>query len=267
MHELKKMTDCRHCGAVRLEYEPPTFCCGNGQIKLASIEVPNELFELFFSQSKEAIVFRNNIRVFNCIFSFTTFGVKLDKELASARQEVYTFRAQGMVYHDLLGLNPNEDDPTNFQLDFVETETEASNQVKLLQNSYLSETTVEKLIRILEVNPYAKVFRRLKDFPAMDDVQLHISKDVKLDQRVYNAPTTDQVAAIWVEENNENIPFQHNIVVDAHSGQRHRIKHFNGCYDRLQYPILLPKGGPGWQQNIPKLSPSNIIQERGIFLY
>ncbi|KAL7106310.1 hypothetical protein ACP275_07G104200 [Erythranthe tilingii] len=183
MHELKKMSDCRHCGATRFEYEPPTFCCGNGKIKLAPIEVPDELYDLFTSQSEEAIEFRNNIRVFNCIFSFTSFGVKLDKELASARRGVYTFRAQGMVYHNLPRLNPNENGPSNFQLYFVDTENEVTNRMNVLQTSTLSGGTVEKLIHVLEINPYAKIFRRLKDYPAMDELQLHISKDVKLDQR------------------------------------------------------------------------------------
>ncbi|XP_012856992.1 PREDICTED: uncharacterized protein LOC105976260 [Erythranthe guttata] len=256
------MPDCSHCGATRFEYEPPTFCCGNGKIKLAPIEVPDELYDLFTSPSEEAIEFRNNIRVFNCIFSFTSFGVKLDKELASARRGVYTFRAQGMVYHDLPGLNPNENGPSNFQLYFVDTENEVTNQMNVLQTSTLSGGTVEKLIHVLEINPYAKIFRRLKDYPAMDEVQLHISKDVKLDQRVYNTPTPDQVAAIWVEGNNENMSCEHNIVVHAHSGHRYRIKHYYGCYDPLQYPLLFPKGETGWHQNIFKIS-TNISRSSG----
>ncbi|XP_012837761.1 PREDICTED: uncharacterized protein LOC105958298 [Erythranthe guttata] len=247
------MPECIHCGAVRFEYEPPTFCCGNGKIKLAPIEVPDDLYELFTSQIEDAVEFRNNIRVFNCIFSFTSFGVKLDKELASARRGVYTFRAQGMVYHDLPGLYPTEEGPSNFQLYFVDTDNEVDNRLKVLQNPSLSGDTVERLIQILEVNPYAKIFRRLKDYPAMDDVQLHISKDVRLDQRVYNAPGADQVAAIWVEGNNENIPFEHNIIVHAHSGHKHRIRHYYGCYDPLQYPLLFPKGDTGWHQNIFKI--------------
>ncbi|KAL7145758.1 hypothetical protein ABFS83_07G107900 [Erythranthe nasuta] len=178
MHELKKMPDCSHCGATRFEYEPPTFCCGNGKIKLAHIEVPDELYDLFTSQSEEAIEFRNNIRVFNCIFSFTSFGVNLDKELASARREVYTFRAQGMVYHDLPGLNPNENGPSNFQLYFVDTENEVTNRRNVLQTSTLSGGTVEKLIHVLEINPYAKIFRRLKDYCWVlnTNTQVHVSQ-------------------------------------------------------------------------------------------
>ncbi|GER39179.1 DNA helicase homolog [Striga asiatica] len=94
--------------------------------------------------------------------------------------------------------------------------------------------------------------------------KIQISKDTKLDQRVYNSPTAEQVAAIWVEGNNANLPFQHDIVIHAHSGDRHRIKHFYGCYDPLQYPLLFPRGETGWHQNINKLPTTNShIKRRG----
>lgn len=34
------------------------------------------------------------------------------------------------------------------------------------------------------------------------------------------------------------------------SGQWHKVQHYHGCYDPLQYPILLPRGEIGWHQNI-----------------
>ncbi|KAL7137613.1 hypothetical protein ABFS83_10G105100 [Erythranthe nasuta] len=253
LHELKHVPNCIHCHAVRFEYEPKTFCCGNGKVRVAPIEMPDEMYDLFVSESEEAVTFRKNIRALNCIFSFTSLGVKLDKDLASAKHGVYTFRAQGMVYHDLPGLTPNEGGPTNFQLYFVETEKEIENRLKILDNSELSEPIINKVMKIMEVNPYARLFRTLKDYPSMDNVQLHISKDVRLDQRVYNSPTADQVAAIWVEGNDPHIPAERDIVVHARSGHKHRIKHYYGCYDPMQYPLLFPKGDTGWHQNIPKI--------------
>ncbi|KAK4387586.1 hypothetical protein Sango_2365200 [Sesamum angolense] len=122
-----------------------------------------------------------------CMLKFQINCVKLAKELASSRQGVYTFRAQGMVYHDLPGLLPDQKGPNPFQLYFIETENEVENRMRILENSSICEATVQKLLRVLEGNPYAKIFRRLKDYPSVKDIQLHISKDVKLDQRVYNS--------------------------------------------------------------------------------
>ena len=257
LHKLKKMHRCSHCDAMKFEYEPPGFCCDNGKIKLASTDIPQDLFDLFTSQSEESNFFLKQIRAYNCIFSFTSFGVKLDKGLASGKRGVYTFRVQGQIYHDLPGLMPNENGPEYFQLYFHDTANEFENRMSIISNGSLKEKIVEKLMRILEVNPYAKFFRRLEEYQSINDIQIHITKDIRLDQRVYNSPTTDQVAAIWIEGNNANIPFERDIVVHSHSGQRHKIKHYFGCYDALQYPILFPKGDVGWHQNIPKVNDSN----------
>lgn len=54
----------------------------------------------------------------------------------------------------------------------------------------------------MEKNPYAQLLRRINDFPSIKHLTLHICKDAGLNQRIYNTPTTDQVAAIWVEGNN-----------------------------------------------------------------
>lgn len=95
-------------------------------------------------------------------------------------------------------------------------------------------------MNIMDINPYANIFRALKDYPSIDDVQLHISKDVNLDQRVYNSPTANQVATIWIEGNGPYITVERDIIVHAQSSQRHRVKQYYGCYDPMQYPLLFP---------------------------
>jgi hypothetical protein len=42
----------------------------------------------------------------NQLFAFTSVGFKLDKQLANASQGIYTFRAQGRVYHAVGDLLP-----------------------------------------------------------------------------------------------------------------------------------------------------------------
>lgn len=265
-YKLKKMPSCIHCGATRFEHEPPTFCCDNGKVKLAHSDVPEKLYELYTSQSEESIDFRKNIRSYNSIFSFTSFGVKLDKELASARRGVFTFRVQGMIYHNLPSLSVNGKKPTNFQLYFFDTENETEN--RMCFNSHVSKEIVRKLTEILEENPYVKIFRRLTEYCSLDDVKLSITKDVRLDQRVYNAPTADQVAAVWIEGNNDNVGFERDIIVSAHSGDQYRIMHYFGCYDPLQYPLLFPRGETGWHQNIHKVDIQEHANEKeqGTFL-
>ena len=218
LHKLKDTHTCAHCGAKKFEFECPTFCCDNGKIKLANANVPSELEDLFIGQSEEAQEFRKNIRGINCMFAFTSFGVNYDKEFASSRKGIYTFKAVGQVYHDLPGLKPGSNGPRYFQLYFHDTAHEIQNRMNIIKDGSVHESLIKKVKRTLENNPYAKVFTRLQKVSALDDVQLHISKDAKLDQRVYNSPTADQVAGIWIEGNNSNIPIEREIIVHSQSG-------------------------------------------------
>ena len=75
-------------------------------------------------------------------------------------------------------------------------------------------------------------FRQLENSP-LDAYEIHIQSDIKLVQRVCNSPSVDQVAAIWIKENNPNIAHEHDIIIHTHLGHKHTIKHYYDCYDPL----------------------------------
>ena len=82
-------------------------------------------------------------------------------------------------------------------------------------------------------------FCQLED-PLLSTYEICIRSDIKLDQRVYNSPSVDQIATIWIEGNTPNLAHEPYIIVHSHSGHKNTIKHYYGCYDPLQYPLLLP---------------------------
>ena len=41
-HVLRKVPDCRYCGALRFPYEGPAFCCRKGKVHVVTPEVPAE---------------------------------------------------------------------------------------------------------------------------------------------------------------------------------------------------------------------------------
>uniref|UniRef100_A0ACD5VYB2 Uncharacterized protein n=1 Tax=Avena sativa TaxID=4498 RepID=A0ACD5VYB2_AVESA len=96
---LEQVPNYRHCNAKRFQYETPTFCCMNGKIKVVTPLVLDELRDLYTSQEPNAKYFQDHIRYFNSHFSFTSLGVVLDQRFCSGRSGVYTFRAQGQIYH------------------------------------------------------------------------------------------------------------------------------------------------------------------------
>ncbi|PWZ38653.1 ATP-dependent DNA helicase PIF1, partial [Zea mays] len=101
-HMLKPVPDCGYCTAKKFEYEPPGFCCRGGKVELAPLETPPQLKRLWDSTDSDARHFRDNIRFFNGHFSFTSLYCCLDSMTTNVRDSgIYTFRAQGMMYHNI----------------------------------------------------------------------------------------------------------------------------------------------------------------------
>ncbi|KAL3500777.1 hypothetical protein ACH5RR_039870 [Cinchona calisaya] len=80
LYELKKIQNCTHCNAIKFDYEPPTFCCDNGKIKLALVEIPQELLEFFTSTAEESEIFLESIRAYNEILVGTKIFTKLIRQ-------------------------------------------------------------------------------------------------------------------------------------------------------------------------------------------
>ena len=70
LHELSKRQSCCFCGAKCFQYETPSFCCYNGQVVFFTPQVLKDLYNLYISQSEEALEFLQHIRAYNSLFSF-----------------------------------------------------------------------------------------------------------------------------------------------------------------------------------------------------
>ncbi|XP_021722609.1 uncharacterized protein LOC110690063 isoform X3 [Chenopodium quinoa] len=99
---------------------------------------------------------------------------------------------------------------------------------------------------------YSKKDQSLKEIDIQEDTQITINKCSVIYQRVYNAPTTDEVAAIWPDNTSSSESNGPYITVRGKSTKSHRIYHNYGCYDPLQYPLLFPHGDCGWVRFWPR---------------
>ncbi|GKF95663.1 hypothetical protein Tco_0288398, partial [Tanacetum coccineum] len=61
-----------------------------------------------------------------------------------------------------------------------------------------------------------------------------------------------QVAAIWVEGNNNITAYKRSIVVYGRSEYTEQIQPHYGSYDPLPYVLFHPNGEAGWHPKIPK---------------
>lgn len=141
--------------------------------------------------------------------------------------------------------------PEYLQLYFYDTESELDHRVQRMPN--LDRNIVKKLIVILSNNPYSKVFRSLGELQTLDTCGITLNTSVELDQRVYNKPSSSQVAAVWVEGNGDNSAFRRSIVVFGKSDRPKIVNYYFGCYDPLAYPIFLPNGVVSWHPKIPRV--------------
>lgn len=192
---LKTKLPCIHCGAKRIQFEFPSFCCMNGKTKLAYSSIPEPLYDLFTSQSEIGKMFRHNIRAYNTNFSFTSMGVKLDSSMTNMTSGVYTFRANGGIYHRIDQLVPRDGQPRYLQLYFYDAESEFDHR---LHWPNLDRNIIQTLTTVLSTNPYVRTFRTLSDLGPLDNYRVTLNASVELDQRVYNRPTTSEVLETFI---------------------------------------------------------------------
>nr|KAJ0223153.1 hypothetical protein LSAT_V11C200065140 [Lactuca sativa] len=246
---LKAQNPCVYCGAKRLQYEFPTFCCMSGKTKLAHSPIPTELHQLFTRQEQLEESFRYNIRAYNSNFSFASLGVNVDKELANMNSGVYTFCAHGTLYHNIDQLISRDGKSRYLQLYFYDGEADIS-QRSSWKN--VDRRIIQKLTRILASNPYVRTFKQLSDLGPLDNYRVTLNASVELDQRVYNKPTTSEVAGIWVEGNDNITAYKRSIIVYGRSNYSTEIQPHFGFYDPLSYPLFFPNGESGWHPKIPR---------------
>jgi hypothetical protein len=191
---LPLVPTCKYCQTKMFHHESKGFCCADGEISLIANDVPDELYKLFNSNSAESIEFMTYICTFNNKFALTSFGVKYDKNLCRRNKRIYTFKVQGQVYHYINDLLPLDGHLSYLQLYFYDTEHEIEN--RLHDSDRLNPSILRKTLDILRVNPYCSFFYTLRNVSNLENYQIHIRSDAALDQRVYNAPSSSQVAAI-----------------------------------------------------------------------
>ncbi|XP_075512051.1 uncharacterized protein LOC142547573 [Primulina tabacum] len=189
---------CLHCHALLFHGETSQFYCRNGSTNLDHIPSPTELQELYATDNEEGRHFRQFIRAYNHVFSFTLMGVSLDESLATGTHGIYTFRAHGSIYHSIGSLLPNENcRPKYMQMWIVDTEHDIDN--RLHENPELRRELLLKIQNILDQhNPFVHVFRQIGKCQDIPNYRL-IIRQQKPNKHQYSLPTTSQVAAVIVD--------------------------------------------------------------------
>ncbi|KAI5385593.1 hypothetical protein KIW84_072263 [Lathyrus oleraceus] len=193
-------------------------CCKGGKVTISQVPAPDELLQLFLDSSTEGRHFRQHIRSYNHVMSFTSLGVHVDESLVATGRGIYTFRAQGAIYHKIGGFHPNQGSrPRYLQLYIYDTDHELQNRMR--ENPILNQAVVYKLQKLLhQCNPFVIMFRKVALEPNIK--QCGGDEDTIKRGRDINVINCD--------------------------GKLTKVQETMGYYDPLQYPILLPFGTYGW---------------------
>nr|GEU41088.1 helicase [Tanacetum cinerariifolium] len=212
---------CRNCGAT-IWYEEreeklktstnPTFtlCCKGSKVLLPYFhDTPPPLVNLLSHDQPLTTEFRDNIRVYNNMFSFTSFGAKIDNSINTGRNEVRNITSAFM---------------------YKETSENIDKQI------------AGDLINILDrYSSVAPSFRMARDWcntHSSADFCLRLHSERKT-TRQYNAPTVSKVVAIIINDFEDSHPTR-DIVIDRKDTGLQRVSELHPSYMALQYPLLFP---------------------------
>ncbi|KRH33055.2 hypothetical protein GLYMA_10G096000v4 [Glycine max] len=275
--------ECPHCKAMmwydeRINKDKQTnkprfsLCCSDGKIQLPLLhEPPHPLNHLLFNnQDPKAKNFQQYIRIYNLMFAFTSPDIKFDKSYTTGKGPP-TFRIHGQTHHLIGSLLPMPNNPPKFaQLYIYDTDNEVINRLSqnplvfILMSHMMHDMLDEQIIIAIKDmldhhNHYAQKFRMARDklhSAAVPDLKMKLISQRQTDGRLYNLPTTTEVAALIVGD--EHSAYKRDIIIEKQSGLLKRIHELHPAYLPLQYPLLYPKGEDGYRLNIPHKDHANI---------
>ncbi|XP_061351494.1 uncharacterized protein LOC133296511 [Gastrolobium bilobum] len=248
---------CVHCGALlwyakrnrkNRQTQNPEFslCCMNGKVDLPLLKTaPDTLVQLHNNVDERSKHFLRNIRAYNMIFSFTSFGGKVDRSVNNGSTP-YVFKVGGQVHHLVGSLLPVDNTTPKFaQLYIYDTDNEMGNRMNCLRNCDKAENLDTEIVSSLQKmvddnNVIAQSFRCARDRYKKGDfngLKMRLIRKRDKDGRTYNLPTASEIAALVVGDIDSSIG-DRDIILETQSGTLKRIDVKHPLYLALQYPLL-----------------------------
>ncbi|PIC28806.1 hypothetical protein B9Z55_020608 [Caenorhabditis nigoni] len=269
--------ECSNCHARHFKDEVKgkkldtiTFCCGAGDVKLDDkfVDFPPLIKDLFVGSSDKFMNgrsknFKTNIRQFNTAFATASLGATLDTPPGNGP---YTFKIHGQVYHSVGPLHPpSGKTPKYGQIYFLDSRQAAEERMNAKSNTSCDKTIMEELsILMADINIFAKSFQMMGDVERREEEDAVLNDreanpirmvfDVdspKLDLRRYNAPTSNEVAVVYVQQDGQ-MPVSRSIAAHPKSGGFIRISETDSCCDPMSYPLFFPHGELGWSNDLKR---------------
>ncbi len=266
---------CRHCGAFHFKSEIVSGrndeykqCCHYGCVELPGfLPYPDEIKALLQGADMEGKNFRENIRNYNSAMAFASMGAQIAPPTSSGP---YCFRIHGQVYHRIGSLHPEEGQRAQYgQLYILDSALALEERMGNAGNDRCNETIMKKLGDVLTcISPFAAAFRMMHEVEQEEIRRSEREKRVlpsvrmifdinnrKHDQRRYNLPRANEVAAVFIGENGD-VPKYRHVAVHPRGQNLQTISILHAHCDPMTYPILFPRGDEGWHPELEKADQS-----------
>src|SRR5271170_1006039 len=270
---------CPHCNALHWKEEALTkttggnlkysMCCSAGAVRLPIGNDTPEPIRTLLTETRvnangkvvwteRTSEFQHNIRSYNNSVSFTSLGAKLDRAIVNTlhAQGIYTFRIQCALHHSMGSLLPPPGERPRFAQVYLYDSAQEQIQFRHETHPNLDLGILALLTRVLrDVNPLVQYWRTARERITENEqltIRLKMLDPKERDPRRYNRPTADEVAAIIVRPEDDNEPFERDIVIQhRNTGRMQHISQHSPAYMSLRYPFFFPYGEKGWHTRIP----------------
>ncbi|RCN43056.1 hypothetical protein ANCCAN_10937 [Ancylostoma caninum] len=289
---------CYECGALSFRGECPVnrsrngfnMCCNFGNVLIHRFnDFPAVLKSLLQDQTTAVgRHFKENIRQYNSALAMASMGANIDVPRGHGP---YCFRIHGQVYHAAGPLHPNAGQrPMYAQVYVLDTKQAAEERMGHVANLSCNEELMNRLGELItQTSPYARSFKMMEEVVKKEEedarregrsaepVRMVFDMESRKDPRRYNVPTANEVAVVFVGED-ESAQATRSFAVHPRGGGLQMISDTDPHCDPLCYPLLFPTGEHGWHDGMRKRNAqgghsrvtqreyySHILQERGTF--
>ena len=246
------------------------YCSEGDKILSRIMDPPEPLCRLLTSPESDAVQFRKNICQYNAAFTFTSLGVKLDDRFKG--DDLRPFQIHGEIYHQIGTLEPEPGQPPVYAQHYLYDRDEATEH-RFERNPDLDRNVFRALETMLRThNLFPKIFQFAYEIlqttrieSASFRVFMKIVTKEGMDQRVYNQPIVDEIAALLSDDNvtpatRDVIVRLHPSVVNTYALQR--VSSTSSLYHLLHYVLLFPHGECGWENGMQFVQPRSSTKRR-----
>ncbi|VDK42808.1 unnamed protein product [Cylicostephanus goldi] len=256
-------------------------CCNFGNVNLDLFtNFPDFIRTLLTGNSNASKNFRQHIRSYNSALAMASMGAKVDTPRGGGP---YCYRIHGQVYHFVGPLDPEPGTRRQYgQLYILDTDDATAERLGNPANEGCDPLTMRELTAWFHThNEYAASFKMMGDIVAEEERKAQLEQRAApkirmifdsgrgFDRRRYNVPVTNEVAVVFVGEDND-VPATRSLAVHHKEKGLNPIQDIDGRCDPLTYPLFYPRGGLGWHVDLTKNASERIrtrITQREFYSY